>query len=242
MKLLGLGIAVQIVADAVVGVRLLLLARRTRRLPELCLGLCCLLLGGIGLPLSLVARGGLAASRPELAGQLLAVGFAFQNAACLALFVATWRIFRPDAGWAAGLSWAAGLAMLASLVGQAATVGFRGGVDQGAFYQLGFVARALAFAWGGFEAGHYALLLRRRIRLGLADPVVADRFRLWALCCLAVVFGFASFAASRALGVEPATSPVVLSVTSVVGSVAGVALWLAFLPPRAYLRRVAARA
>ena len=29
------------------------------------------------------------------------------------------------------------------------------------------------------EAGRYYLLMKRRTRLGLADPVVTDRFLLW---------------------------------------------------------------
>ena len=39
----------------------------------------------------------------------------------------------------------------------------------------------LAFAWGGFEALRYFFLLRRRQALGLADPVVTNRFLLWAI-------------------------------------------------------------
>jgi len=240
MTWLGLGILVQILADAVVGVRLLMLARRTRKLPEAAFGGTCLLLGVLGLPISIAARNGLAAT-PEQAGWLLAVGLGFQNLASLLLYVGTWRVFRRETGWAGALVATAALALTASLVGHGLTVGFRGGVDHGLWYEVGFATRAAAFLWTAGESFGYSRTLRRRLTLGLADPVVAERFRLWFWCNSGIALGFFAFLVARLLGENPAATPWVLATTSVVGIASGTALWLAFAPPAAYLRRVRRR-
>lgn len=241
MELLGIGVALQMGVDAVVGLRLLALAARTRKLPELGFGLTFVLLGGVGFPLSVVARGELAPS-PEAAGTLLVAGFAAQNAGCLALFAVTWRVFRPESRLAAAAVALAAAAFVASLVGHGATVGFHGGVDESPWYYVGFAARGLAFAWAAFESGRYVRLLGRREALGLGNPVVRDRFRLWCLASCTIVATFLVVLAGRLTTGNPVESPWVLGTTSVGGLVVAIALWLAFLPPRAYRERVAARA
>jgi hypothetical protein len=236
-RLLGLGLLVMIAADAVVGARLLLLALRHRRLPELAFGASFVLLGVVGYPLSISAR-----SAPGGDGGLLAAALAAQDLGALAIYVATWRVFRPDSVWALrGVSIAGG-AFLASLLGDS----FQAGVpllrDGGAWYYLGFTARALAFVWAAAEAFRYHAMMRRRLTLGLGDPVVADRFRLWALSATAVAVAFAAFLAGRLCASDGAMSAPVLIATSLAGIVAGVTVLLAFSPPAAYLRHVAARA
>jgi hypothetical protein len=49
------------------------------------------------------------------------------------------------------------------------------------------------------------------------------------------------FALAKLAGVNPGESAAVLAVTSAVGLVSGASLWMAFLPPRAYLDRVRSR-
>ena len=53
--------------------------------------------------------------------------------------------------------------------------------------------------------------------------------------------GFLLFLAGRLLGGNVAESAPVLIGTSVVGLISGTALWLAFLPPENYVRRIRAR-
>lgn len=60
--LLAAGALAMITVDAVVGVRLLRLARRTRKVPEAALGTAFLLLGAIGYPLTTLARRGVIGS------------------------------------------------------------------------------------------------------------------------------------------------------------------------------------
>lgn len=233
--LLGSGVLIMIAADAIVGVRLLVLAARTRELPELLLGSSFVLMGVVGYPLSIVARRGLFAEGTSDA--LLTGALAAQDLACLAIYVVTWRVFRPGARAATALPLAAAAAFAASLAG-----GLGVGPDAGGFYYLGLGARAVGFAWCSLESLRYAALLRRRLRIGLADPVVADRFRLWGLANTAILAGFAVFLFGRLTGPNVAESPLVLGATSLIGIAAGTAIWLAFVPPAAYVRRIAARA
>ena len=92
-RLLGIGIVVQILACGVVGVRLLWLSARTRRAPELLLGTAFLMLGVVGYPLAIVARGG-PGGMPS--ANLLVAALAAQNIACLCMYGATWRTFHPE--------------------------------------------------------------------------------------------------------------------------------------------------
>ena len=234
-SLLGFGVVVMIVADAVVGGRLLLLSRRTRRLPEFALGSSVLLLGGVGYPLAIAARQG--AGGAESASTLLAAALAIQNLACLAMAVSVWLTFRRDATAARFACVAVAALLFGSWIAQALGVGFALAAGGSAAYWLGFAGRVLPFLWSALESWRYHGMLRRRLAIGLADPAVTDRFRLWAICASAVTAAFAVFGLAVVRGLDVATSPLVLASTSLAGLVSGVALWLAFLAPHWYLRR-----
>ena len=218
-RLLGLGFVVQVVACAVVGVRLAGLALRTRKAPELFLGASFVLLGAVGYPLAVVARGA--------APGLLLPALAAQDAACCSMVLATCFTFHAGGTRLALAS--GGLVALgfgASLVGGQVT----GSPDAGAWYYLGFSLRAGTFVWASVESVRYARSLRRRVRVGLCDPEIANRFHLFALSNTAILAGFAVFLAGRLLTRGGSTNPWVLASTSLVGLVGGVAMWLAFFP------------
>jgi len=236
VKLLGLGVLLQIAACAVVGTRLLLLARRTREVPELAFGGAFWLLGVVGFPLSVAARAGLGG--PEGSDSVLVAGLSAQNAACLGIALGTWRTFRPMSGRAAAAVLVFAVVFAVSVLGQIST----GQPNAGGFYWLGLAGRSAAFVWAAAESLRYHALLRRRLPLGLVDPVVADRLRLWSITTVAICAGFAIFAGARLAGLAAGTQPFVLTCTSLVSVISGAAMWLAFFPPDAYLRRVAARA
>lgn len=230
--LLGLGVLVQIVVDLWIGGRLLRLARRTRGLPELGFGACLLLFGGLGIPTAAVARLGPFAS--DGANQGLLIGaLGLENLGSFALFLATWRVFRPNANWARALVWIAGGAFLVSTP--------TSGDDGGVLYWLGCVFRGLPFFWSALEATRYWGLLRRRRALGLAEPIVIERMALWALSCSACAFGFVVFIGARLVGMEPTAAPVLLAQSSV-ALLSGGALWLGFAPPDWYRARFDASA
>jgi hypothetical protein len=240
LQLLGIGLIFMILADAFVGVRLLVLARATRRLPELCYGLSFLFLGVLGYPLSILARRLALAGAPVPA--LLPTAHLIQDLASLCMFVATWQTFRPADRWPRRVFWAGAGCFAASLAGDSLMAGTWAFRDGGPWYELGFWTRASAYLWASVEAGRYYGRMRRRSSLGLADAVVTDRFRLWTISSCAVFAAFLIFYMGRAWAGNVSTSVPVLAATSIAGFLAGITVWLAFVPPDAYLRRVRARA
>jgi len=236
VRLLGLGIVVQILTCAAIGVRLLWLARRTRKLPELAFGVGFLALGAVGYPLSIAARAG--AASPEVAGHLLLAALIAQDVACYSVAIGTWRTFFPYITWLRGVMASVAVGFVASLVGHALTVGFHGAHDGGAWYYVGFSLRFAAFVWAFVAAFDYASRIRLQVGLGMADPVVADRIRLWAITCACICVGFAIFLAGRITGVNVGESPPILVTTSLVSIAASATMGLAFFPPRVYLDRV----
>lgn len=232
--LLGAGILVMIAAETAVGARLMLLARHTRGLPELLIGASLLLFGGIGYPLAVLARNG--AGGPEGGPDFLAAALAFQNLGCACIAFATWRTFRPAAAGARLACLAVTALMALGWAGQLLE-GFSLQPGASPWYWLGFSGRLLPFLWTAAESWRCHDRLRRRLALGLGDPVVADRFRLWAVGAAGVSAGFLLFAVAAGAGVDVASEAWVLLATSFVAVVTGIAFWLAFLPPRAYLRR-----
>jgi hypothetical protein len=226
-----------VIASLVVGVRLVWLARRTRKSPELLIGSGLLLLAVLGYPLMTVARKAQALSEPTRIG-LAASSGAAQAAGGLLLVLFVWRVFRPDERWARGIAW--GYAALAAGVyaAQTADPGWWSWVsqEQGAWAAARWLF-LVPIGWGAVESLRYWQLLRLRLRLGLADPVLADRFRLFGV---AMSFGLLSNLGAIALQIAEIelVGTAIGTVAVSPALVAAVALWLAFLPPRRYLERV----
>lgn len=222
-----------IVVSLVVGIRLLRLAARTRRLPELAVGLALFLMGGFGWPLIVVAQQ--ATALPDWARSglaLLSTILMSVGETSLALF--TWRVFRPEAGWARALVLLVGLGFASCIVGQAFVPGYPAIALEGAAPWLAFrILPIVCLGWTGLESAWHARGCLRRRRIGLADPVVANRFVLWAVCTLtsalltvATVIGGPTFQTSLAG----------IALLAPASLVAALALWFAFLPPAFYQR------
>jgi hypothetical protein len=219
-----------------VGVRLLALARRTRRLPELAIGLNCLLAGSVGYALLLAAESLRLLPAPRDGWASFAgVACISAGAACVALF--SRRVFRPDAA-AAG----AALVLLAGWL----TLGVWGSwvlhVERGSggpgiwlgrwAPNLGLLA---AYAWAGAEPLRYRARLRRRARLGFGDPLVANRMLLWGAGTLAIASITLLHLAAQLAG-HYELPPGLVGPVSLLALAAAVTQWLAFLPPRGYVR------
>ncbi len=229
------------VVGGLVGVRLLLLSRRTQQLPEFTIGLGLVLVAGVGYPLTLAATvPGLFPS--AVARVLFALAMLSTAIGSSSIFVFTWRVFRPDDAWGKALAGAAIAGLLTQAV-VASVMAFR--VDDlrvlneaGLWFTVRQSCIMLSYGWTAVEAFRYFALLRRRIALGLADPIVANRFLLWG------VAGVLSFTASGVMtavvvgGADPVNNPVARLAIGVGGFFVAVALYLAFMPPAAYLRWV----
>jgi hypothetical protein len=221
-----------------VGVKLLVLARRTRGFPELVVGFSLFILSGVAWPLMLVARAPVpeAVLRAAFLGASVAMALGWAG-----VFLFTWRVFQPNAGWARALA-AAGIAaqLAAGVAGalRALTLPDATALRTPALPGLVLLLSAQAvYAWTALESFRYRALLRRRIPLGLADPLVADRFGLWGWTGLCGGGSILPATWASLTGGDPGSQLSHL-VVGICGLVSSGVLYLAFLPPAAYVRFV----
>jgi hypothetical protein len=239
--LVWVGFLAFFVVSLTVGVRLLLLWRRTRALPELLIGTGVLGIGPVGFGF---AMGGslLAPRAPGLAALLLGTASLAASLGVVAKCTFNWRVYHPEDAWAGAVAYAAA-AVLGVCFGVKLWQGFETAfLPDPAYFVRAFVQIG-ALLWGAGEALRYHALMRRRVRLGIADPVVANRFLLWGVGAGAAGVGsLVGTVAQLATGATVSEAGWVTASSSLHGLVAAVALWLAFLPPEAWRRFVLARA
>lgn len=225
-----------------VGIRLIVLARRNRTLPELLLGVSLLVGGTLGAMVEAAGMSGHSAFTPELAGKLLATGKAIgiSGFVCQALFVRT--VFRPNDTWAAMLVGAIALALTGMFTAFFAAGSFSNGSMPLPLFLLELTIRTTGSFWLIYEAIRYYGFMKKRVTLGLADPIVADRFRLFAIAAIA---GLVLLATSVPPMIWPASDSRWLDLLIPVFATSGVAssgaYLLAFFPPAWYRARVEKR-
>jgi hypothetical protein len=88
------------------------------------------------------------------------------------------QTFHPNERWARGLAWGLAGALLFASILIGVSEGYAVRVRNGAGYWTQFVVRDLVFMWVATDSLRYWLRLRRRMRLGLAEPLLANRFFL----------------------------------------------------------------
>jgi hypothetical protein len=223
-----------------VGVRLLLLARRTHGLPETCLGWTMVCLMGIGYPVAVAAQAEsvLGVVPAKLAQNL---SNAFINIAFALTYVFTWRVFRPKS--TAALTFT--LLAFATLVTHWLVIvrivygleSMADSIDATRHWALlSLVPGGIGYAWTAIESFRYRGLLKRRMALGLADPVIANRFLLWGFMGLATAASALVNVGFLLTHVDVVSSPIAQSMTSMTGVVQSALLYLTFLPPERYTR------
>jgi hypothetical protein len=237
-----MGVIIFIVCSLLVGVRLLLVYQRLRQPPELFLALAYLLAGTLG-------WGGLLAGALRTPpGQPLAEAYqawsvVVGDAGTLCFYLFVWYVFRRQSVLAKAFVGLAALAFAVSLTKDTWLAGVTFGPPPGTLTTVcGSIGRAAVFPWMVFEAFAQYFAFRRRARIGLGNPLVANRLLLWALSGLAM---FAISAIATALYWTATDVADAVAKQNQAGGAYGLfaalsslALWLAFFPPKAYVRWV----
>jgi hypothetical protein len=223
-----------------IGGRLLFAAARSRRAPEAAIGMSAAF-GALGVLLSVTATTIFA--RDPAFFPLWAAGRLAHAAGACALGIGCWRIYRSEEATAAMCS---AMACAVAMTGCAIRV-IPGTIPPPGEASVGVLLSGLApmivYGWASVEALRYHLQLRRRMTLGLSDPLMAHRFLLWAIsgtCAFATAGAGTLF--TMALRTPLSSNPVAFGLVQLGLFVASLALWLAFFPPAFYRHGVLARA
>ena len=226
-----------------IGARLLGIARRTHQLPELLIGTAIFAYACLALP-ALVAMG--LPGTPLAAARALAIVQQAANFTALtALILFTWRVFRPDAGWARWIALAAvALAVFASwgTLSVAPAAPGESAVPPAVrpYVSLMMAIWGGAFLWTGLESLRFHAMMRRRLAIKLGDPLVCNRLLLWA------IWGLGCFAldllnlACNLAGLDVSRHPAPLLSICVQTSLSSAVWYLAFFAPESYARFVRA--
>jgi hypothetical protein len=218
------------------GARLARLGARTRELPERLLGASFALFGVSEILYAVAVFETLHAYETPI---FFVARVAYLPASIL-IAVFTARVFRSDDARARGFVW---------LLGGMVTVGVGGSVLEGdwegfSLTSVGFwsewIGYTLPFAWAAIEAFRHYVQARRRVSIGLCEPLVCNRFLLWSLfgvihvISCAIVIG--QYAAYERESVFSSTWDLLYAGSTLW---ALLVMWLAFFPPASYRRWVA---
>lgn len=236
------------------GIRLLSLANRSRQTPEFWGGLYFV---GAATGLSLRVLGiSLVLTDPDLANTINTLGHLTFASGTIAMTFFTLRVFHQSGSTArvfAGVT----IALIVSTTAHTLLTGHASIENSYSMVATNFT-RLIPTSWAFYESFRYWRSMRQRERLGLADPILTNRFFLWSIWTGAVtllpmialllrtasivVLGSEEFASGVAEKILPLTVGSVRVIFLIVGPVAVVALSLSFFPPAAYLDRIQARA
>lgn len=215
-------------------------AWRARGLPVHAWASAAIFVGGLGL-IGFGAGPALEARSAELAARTMAVSDGLQRAALAALSLFLWRVFGGRARSVRSVF----VALVVGALAVDALVTHRVQAwpsplppSIGVPSQLVF---AVPFVWAALETGLAWRAARRRLALGLADPLVVNRFGLWAVGCSAFVAVHLCTTAAMLPAAAPFLPALQLALAGLYTVLAGIVV-LALYPPAAYCRRVEAAA
>lgn len=225
----------------VLGLRVHLHARREGALPDYMVALFFICLGAGSIPALLGGGASLIPMEHDQAARALGHGTLSVGFGALALFV--WKCFGQSTGWRRSLALTAWCLLAALFVAQGLIDGF----GDGMVIRVTAIVRGSVLAWAFAESLHYRGQLRRRLSLGIADPVVMNRFTLWCLWTGSLLASNLVIVALRWLvaDIDAASSVLLLGVrllVIVLALTASCSLFLAFFPPPRYAAMLRGRA
>ncbi len=235
----GVGGGAVLLVSAILGIRLVFLARRDRSLPELLLGMSFLCGGALGAVLE--ANAAVFGHTHGNSGTLLAIGKFFGLVGMLFNSVFVWWVFRRRAAWALGLVGLIALVLFGAYLGHAASGAFSTGVVQHLWFWIELLGRLMSPIWLGIEAFVYYRAMRRRVALALAEPIAANRFLLWTIASMTGIVVLLSSVPPLYV-IDDALLAIDLVIFALAGVATGAIYWLAFFPTAGYCRFVERRA
>lgn len=246
MGLSVVGLGLFMLVSLVVSVRLLRLWHATHQQPELLLAIALLCTGFVGFALEMVG-GMIPGESAAFRFGLHLAGLSGEYVGAVALVVFARRVFHPHARWAAMLAWTMVGLLVAALLAEWLSGQYVHYMDgqpaEGPVIPLGLAARGAAPTWMAIAAFRYHGMLRRRARLGLADPMVVRRVWLWAIASACSALGHAVSVVHRSIwGTGLEAHAWALDLVAGLAFVSAVCIGLAFFPPRAYRRWVESHA
>jgi hypothetical protein len=242
IALVAVAMLLFVVSCSAVGVRLLWLAKTGGGRPALLCGNGFCLIAMLGFPLGVVSGMGVARVG-DVVLPLAAVGLTANMLGMSCFFIFTVSVFRPNALWAHTLAGAAiacmAMACVANLgslmVAQSHLPSFE--VTWG-WTGVFNATCMLCFGWMGLEGMTEWWKSRRRLALGLSDPVVSNRLLMWGLFGLSTTLLCVVLLLVLLSRQPTATSPVAQVSQAFFGLLSSGAAMLAFFPPPAYLVRL----
>jgi hypothetical protein len=242
----------------VVGTRLLRAGLGPGRRPELALAIYFLASAFLSTVCQGLVYGGVidpSIALPDRAAHLvLALGVFGMSVGGAAVFVFTWLSFRPTTRWVRWAAVAGSSLAIGGFAFEALHEGFAVTLNPGPGHWTAWAGRTAPMVWLTAESLRYWALLRRRLRLGLAEPVVVNRFLLWGIWSAATFVNLAADLIARVIYFAAAgttelvmevVQPVVIgtmAVTMALGVISAATLFLTFFPTPAYRRWLTSRA
>ncbi len=238
-----IGVVLFMLTSLVVGSRLVWHYLRTRKLPELLMAVALLCTGFLAFAVGTAGKfllDGTLATRMGLT--VLGVAIEYAGVAALALFA--WRVFHAKDRWATGVVAALALIGTGAFLGEVVSGQILRYTDStpssGPWIPLGLAARGLPPVWLAFECLRFHSKLRRRQRIGLAEPRVVHRVGLWGVAMLASGAAYVVPIVHRLVyGTGIRAHLWAISLVSGFAMVSAISIWIAFFPPRSYRRRMA---
>ena len=219
---------------AILGIRLLAPAWHRRSLPELLLGLAFLFGGALGIGVEAGAM--VAGDQIQNPGQLLGFAKLFVLVGMFSSCLFTWWVFCRHHAKSLLIVLAIMSLQLVGFLGHMSSGTFPAGAVESHWFWVELVGRIASPVWLGIESCHYWVAMRRRLEIGLGDPVLTHRFLLFTLASAATVLCLLASIPPRYFPAGDFAVDASLMLFAVGGVATASAYWLAFFPTAGYRR------
>lgn len=232
--IMAIGGGLLFVVTSIVGLRLLILAKRHRTTPELFLGLAFVVGGTLGGPVGQIVQTQGHHMEPATLGKFYLLYWALSAIGLTAYNIFTWKVFRPQSSWAAGFVGFITGSFVLSLAWSFSNGAVNTGMTPPAQRLVDTLLYAIGPGWATAEALLYYWKLRKRSYLGLAEPVIVNRILLWGLgSAMATLIVSGGFVLAFVESTHPLAQAQGLNI-GLSGVLASLIYFLAFFPPKAY--------